>query len=57
MSTFYDKMAAAMGNPSRVRCTKCGRVEAVKDAACLRDGWPRCCGYTMRLVAVERGAQ
>lgn len=31
-----------------VRCTVCGREERTGGNP-LRDGWPRCCGYTMRL--------
>ena len=31
-----------------VRCTVCGREERTGSNP-LRDGWPQCCGYTMRL--------
>ena len=34
------------------RCTVCGREERTGDAP-LRDGWPRCHGYTMRLIDTE----
>lgn len=37
---------------SAVKCQKCGRKEAVSMAACLRAGWPVCCGSTMLLVEV-----
>ena len=41
----------------RVRCQKCGAVLIVDSAACLRSGWPRCCGETMHLMPAgkERG--
>jgi hypothetical protein len=34
---------------SKVRCTTCGKTKAVDFGACLASGWPKCCGYTMRL--------
>jgi phage FluMu protein Com len=33
-----------------VRCDKCGSEQRVSFQACLRAGWPRCHGYTMRMV-------
>jgi hypothetical protein len=30
------------------RCTVCGREERA-GLSPLRNGWPKCCGYTMRL--------
>ena len=30
------------------RCTGCGREERTGDNP-LKNGWPTCCGYTMRL--------
>lgn len=33
----------------RVRCETCGNEKVVDSAACLRSGWPKCCGYTMTL--------
>jgi len=35
---------------SMVQCLECGRQEQVSFAHCLRRGWPKCCGYTMRLM-------
>ena len=32
-----------------VRCEKCGRTKRVDFSVCLRMGWPKCHGYTMRL--------
>lgn len=37
-------------NDSMVQCLECGRQEQVNFAHCLRRGWPKCCGYTMRLM-------
>ena len=39
-----------MMNDSMVQCLECGRQEQVSFAHCLRRGWPKCCGYTMRLM-------
>ena len=36
-----------------VRCTVCGREEHTGSNP-LRDGWPKCCGYTMRLEDNEK---
>jgi len=33
-----------------VQCTECGKEQEVGIQACMRGGWPECCGYTMRLV-------
>lgn len=30
-----------------VWCKTCHRERTVDAAACLRSGWPQCCGYTM----------
>jgi hypothetical protein len=38
-----------MTGDSIVVCTNCGKNESVEFARCLRNGWPKCCGYTMRL--------
>lgn len=35
------------------RCTVCGHEERAGDSP-LRNGWPRCCGYTMRLINTKR---
>ena len=40
--------AEAQGAGYLVRCTVCGR-ESRTGRNPLRDGWPKCCGYTMRL--------
>ena len=33
-----------------VKCIHCGNEETVDFGYCLRNGWPKCCGYTMRLM-------
>ena len=38
---------------SRVRCDKCGCELRVNFAVCLRSGWPKCCGWTMRLMTTK----
>lgn len=47
----HDKIAKAAGiSKARVRCDKCERERTVDGGACLRKGWPECCGSTMRLI-------
>lgn len=36
-----------------LRCTVCGRETTTSFGGSLRDGWPRCCGYTMRLERTD----
>jgi predicted nucleic acid-binding Zn-ribbon protein len=36
-----------------VRCTECGR-EQMSGASPLVNGWPKCCGLTMRLEDTKR---
>ena len=31
-------------------CTVCGRKSTTRFALSLRNGWEKCCGYTMRLI-------
>lgn len=35
--------------PSEVECDHCGYKQAVNVSKCLREGWPKCCGETMKL--------
>ncbi len=53
--SMYEEMAHAIPQLARgmVWCTTCGRSESVKAAARLRDGWPKCCGYTMTIDSPE----
>jgi hypothetical protein len=46
---FYRDAAKSLG--TRCRCGTCGYVQEVDPAECLRGGWPKCCGYTMTLLA------
>lgn len=39
--------------PMRVRCTVCGREERTDHGRSLETGWPKCCGYTMRLESTK----
>jgi hypothetical protein len=32
-----------------VWCRTCQRSQKVDSADCLRNGWPKCCGYTMTI--------
>ena len=34
---------------SVVECQYCRKSEKVDSAECFAKGWPKCCGYTMRL--------
>jgi hypothetical protein len=36
-----------------VWCIKCGAWQPVNSGACLRSGWPKCCGYTMTIDSPE----
>lgn len=33
----------------RVWCRNCRREEKVDSAEALKNGWPKCCGYTMTI--------
>lgn len=54
--TLYDKMANSHPSLQRgmVWCAACGRSQRVNSAETLRDGWPKCCGYTMTIDSPER---
>ena len=40
----------------RVWCRNCGNSQRVDAAACIRSGWPECCGYTMTIDSPEEQA-
>lgn len=40
----------------QVWCTVCGHTERVNASVCLREGWPRHCGYTMTIDAPDERA-
>ena len=54
-ATLHDHLAASHPKLERgqVWCRQCGHTEIVNSAACLRSGWPKCCGYTMTIDAPE----
>lgn len=33
----------------QVWCKECGHTEKIDSVNCLRNGWPRHCGYTMTI--------
>lgn len=49
--------SVASSHPSlqrgRVWCRTCGADQRVNSVACLRTGWPKCCGYTMTIDSPE----
>ena len=53
--TIYKTLAQQIPQLARgiVWCTHCGRPQKVSSAARLRDGWPKCCGYTMTIDSPE----
>jgi hypothetical protein len=40
----------------KVWCFHCGNTRSVDSAACLRSGWPKCCGETMSIDSPEERA-
>ena len=50
-------MTIANSHPSLkegvVKCQKCGKRLKVDSVYCLQFGWPKCCGYTMKLINEE----
>ena len=53
--SLHDRMAASHPDLVQgfVKCGTCGREKRVNSAKCLRSGWPKCCGATMRLMSAE----
>lgn len=37
----------------KVWCTICDRMLKVDPEECMKNGWPKCCGYTMSIDAPE----
>lgn len=51
MNDIAQAAANAMPQLSHLQCMTCGHRRRVGDVgARLRNGWPSCCGYTMRLL-------
>lgn len=42
-----------MAADSYLKCTVCGREDVGNFSHNLRHGWPKCCGYTMRLERTD----
>lgn len=51
MTDLYEKLATSHPDlvAGDVCCTECGKTAKVDSKECLQNGWPKCCGYTMRL--------
>lgn len=37
----------------RVWCRSCGSTQRVNSNGAMRNGWPKCCGYTMTIDSPE----
>lgn len=56
MEMIHKDLAKAMPTPRGLFCNTCGKRETLtvnRAASHLAYGWPRCCGYTMRLLTVN----
>ncbi len=42
---------------NRVWCIQCGQSRSVDSVHALRNGWPKCCGYTMTIDSPEERAK
>jgi len=42
-----------IGCDTIVECGKCGRRQHLEFVNGLRNGWSKCCGYTMSIVHIE----
>ena len=47
----YAKIATSHPSLQRgqVWCRTCGQTQRTDSAASIRNGWPKCCGYTMTI--------
>lgn len=51
--SIYTEAANSMPKLIRLECTTCGALLPINKqqmARNLQNGWPECCGYTMRLI-------
>jgi len=46
----FERKLQRFGNDTVVECKKCGRRQYLKFANGLKNGWSKCCGYTMPIV-------
>lgn len=37
----------------QVWCRKCGKTQRINSEWAVREGWPKCCGYTMTIDSPE----
>lgn len=56
MKKIYSKLANCHPalKEGLVKCDKCGKEKKVDSAKCFKDGWPKCCGYTMTLISKKQ---
>jgi len=59
LDAMYRDMADSDPKLKRgqVWCHRCGSTQKVDSAACLRTGWPKCCGETMSIDSPEERRQ
>ena len=52
---LHDKLANSHPSLERgmVWCMECGNSQRVNSAIAIRNGWPKCCGYTMTIDSPE----
>lgn len=52
----YNTLAQCHPSLARgmVWCTVCKRKQKVDAADCFRNGWPKCCGYTMTIDSPQK---
>lgn len=50
ISKLAERRLHEKGYRNLVRCDECAHTQQVVVAHCLRTGWPKHCGATMRLV-------
>lgn len=58
LAGVHDRLATVHPSLARgqVWCRTCGASRGVNTAGALRDGWPKCCGYTMTIDSPEERA-
>lgn len=59
MADIYSRTADSHPHLRRgkVWCRKCRREQAINSADGIRNGWPRCCGYTMTIDHLDMWRQ
>ncbi len=55
---IHVEIAKGMPPLSHLECMECGRKKPVGDVPTrMAYGWPKCCGYTMRLFTQRETAE